>query len=172
MISLNSSMTYDIGYTNTFSPNHDESYSQRDVHTHTINQHDPLSNIYASRAAVYPPGSDMRAHSYAIPRASGRQPSLLTSQPTAVKVIPDVYEIYDTKDFNANRRLSVNGFEMRPRQLSRSGECVFDPVPTYHGAYGPQAESIPFEASQQYIHEQSRLTSDDTSSTNSSVGDR
>ncbi|GAB5586506.1 hypothetical protein Unana1_01406 [Umbelopsis nana] len=113
----------------------------------------------------------MGAHSYAIPRASGRQPSLLTSQPTAIKVIPDVYEIYDTKDFNVNRRLSVNGFEMRPRQLSRSGECVFDPVPTYHGAYGPQAESIAFEASQQYIHEQSRLTSDDTSSTNSSVGD-
>lgn len=172
MISLNSSMNYDIGYPNTFSSNHDEPYCQREIHSHTINRHAPLPNVYTSRTGFYPPSSDLRSHVYPVPPVSSRQLSLLPTQPTVIKDMPDTYEIYHTKEFHNQRRLSFNDYGARSRQLSRSGDCVFDPVPTYHTTSVPPVDPIPFKSSQQYLPEQSRTNSDDKSSTDISFGDR
>lgn len=166
-------MNYDIVY--PFSPNHDEPYPQREMHLHaTVNQHDPLTNMFTARASgYYPPAGDLRTSAYTMPqRALGRQPTLLPSQSNAMKDIPDTYEIYETKDFGLQRRFSANDFEPRPRQLSRSTDCMFDPLPTYHTGSGPSVDSMVYEASSSCYHDQNRMNSDDTSSTSSSIGER
>ncbi|CAO3682339.1 unnamed protein product [Umbelopsis ramanniana] len=129
--------------------------------------------MFTARASgYYPPAGDLRTSAYAIPqRALGRQPSLLSSQSNTMKDIPDTYEIYETKDFGLQRRFSANDFEPRPRQLSRSTDCMFDPLPTYHTVSGPSVDSMAYETSSSCYHDQNRMNSDDTSSTSSSIGE-
>ncbi|KAG2187135.1 hypothetical protein INT44_004805 [Umbelopsis vinacea] len=142
------------------------------MHLHTtVNQHDSLTNLFTARApGYYPPAGDLRTNAYSLPqRALGRQPTLLQS--TSMKDIPDTYEIYDGKDFGLQRRFSANDFVPRPRQLSRSTDCMFDPLPTYHTGSVPSVDALPYEASSSCYHDQNRMNSDDTSSTSSSIGE-